>query len=82
MKQREEVIKELQKQIHLKNIANQKLSKALKEMLVVVSERRHIHEATGKSYSESCLAIHVNFVLDRNPPTGYISCFLWKHTHP
>ncbi|XP_066477233.1 cilia- and flagella-associated protein 43 [Tiliqua scincoides] len=46
LKQREDVIKELQKQISLKNVANQKLSKELQEMLVVVSERRHIHEAT------------------------------------
>ncbi|XP_062989315.1 cilia- and flagella-associated protein 43 [Elgaria multicarinata webbii] len=46
MQQRQKVIKELEKQISLKDLANQKLSKELQEMLVTVSERRHIHEAT------------------------------------
>ncbi|XP_026560498.1 cilia- and flagella-associated protein 43 [Pseudonaja textilis] len=46
IEQKEKVIKELEKQIHLKDVANQKFSKKLQEMLVVVSERRHIYEAT------------------------------------
>uniref|UniRef100_A0A8C6XW02 Cilia- and flagella-associated protein 43 n=1 Tax=Naja naja TaxID=35670 RepID=A0A8C6XW02_NAJNA len=46
IEQKEKVIKELEKQIYLKEIANQKFSKKLQEMLVIVSERRHIYEAT------------------------------------
>ncbi|XP_061492058.1 cilia- and flagella-associated protein 43 [Rhineura floridana] len=46
VQQCEKVIRELEKQISLKDLANQKLSKELQEMLVTVSERRHIHEAT------------------------------------
>ncbi|XP_026523209.1 cilia- and flagella-associated protein 43 [Notechis scutatus] len=46
IEQKEKVIKELEKQIHLKEVANQKFSKKLQEMLVIVSERRHIYEAT------------------------------------
>ncbi|KAM6443389.1 cilia- and flagella-associated protein 43 [Liasis olivaceus] len=46
IQQKEKVIKDLEKQIHLKQAANQKLSKELQEMLVTVSERRHIYEAT------------------------------------
>ncbi|XP_060538905.1 cilia- and flagella-associated protein 43 isoform X1 [Pantherophis guttatus] len=46
IEQKEKIIKELEKQIHLKEVSNQKFSKKLQEMLVIVSERRHIYEAT------------------------------------
>ncbi|XP_070608857.1 cilia- and flagella-associated protein 43 isoform X2 [Erythrolamprus reginae] len=46
IEQKENVIKELEKQINLKEVSNQKLSRKLQEMLVIVSERRHIYEAT------------------------------------
>ncbi|XP_015275585.1 PREDICTED: cilia- and flagella-associated protein 43 [Gekko japonicus] len=43
---REKLIMELGKQIDQKKIANHKLSKEIREMLVSVSERRHIFEAS------------------------------------
>ncbi|XP_053245250.1 cilia- and flagella-associated protein 43 [Podarcis raffonei] len=46
VQQCETVMKELEKQISVKDVANRKLSKELQEMLVIVSERRHINEAT------------------------------------
>uniref|UniRef100_A0A670I0J7 Cilia- and flagella-associated protein 43 n=1 Tax=Podarcis muralis TaxID=64176 RepID=A0A670I0J7_PODMU len=50
VQQCETVMKELEKQISVKDVANRKLSKELQEMLVIVSERRHINEATGESH--------------------------------
>nr|XP_034989894.1 cilia- and flagella-associated protein 43 isoform X1 [Zootoca vivipara] len=46
VQQCETVMKELERLISVKDIANRKLSKELQEMLVTVSERRHINEAT------------------------------------
>uniref|UniRef100_A0ABM5G1Z5 Cilia- and flagella-associated protein 43 n=1 Tax=Pogona vitticeps TaxID=103695 RepID=A0ABM5G1Z5_9SAUR len=57
IEQREKVIKELEKHIGLKDLANNKLSKELQEMLVTVSERQHINEATGELHckTQRCL---------------------------
>lgn len=49
VKNRQKRIKELEKCISLKERANYELSLELKEMLVSVSERRHIFEAAGES---------------------------------
>ena len=49
VKNRQKRIKELEKCISLKEQANYELSLELKEMLVSVSERRHIFEAAGES---------------------------------
>ncbi|KAL8187387.1 UNVERIFIED_CONTAM: hypothetical protein K2H54_047783 [Gekko kuhli] len=46
VQQREKLIMELGKQIDQKKVANHKLSKEIREMLVSVSERRHIFEAS------------------------------------
>nr|XP_056705780.1 cilia- and flagella-associated protein 43 [Euleptes europaea] len=43
---REKLIMELEKQIDQKKVANQKISKEIREMLVSVSERRHIYECS------------------------------------
>ncbi|KAL7990626.1 hypothetical protein Chor_014056 [Crotalus horridus] len=56
IEQKEKIIKELEKQIHLKEVANQKLSKKLQEMLVIVSERRHIYEATDSELLNQTIA--------------------------
>ncbi|XP_075791642.1 cilia- and flagella-associated protein 43 isoform X2 [Pelodiscus sinensis] len=45
MKNRQKIFKDLEKRICLKEQANYKLSQELQEMLVSVSERRHIFEA-------------------------------------
>uniref|UniRef100_A0A8D2IPN9 Cilia- and flagella-associated protein 43 n=1 Tax=Varanus komodoensis TaxID=61221 RepID=A0A8D2IPN9_VARKO len=66
MQQREKVIKELEKQISLKDLANQKLSKELQEMLVAVSERRHIHDATDSELLNQKMAKeHYEDILQR-----------------
>ncbi|XP_060097687.1 cilia- and flagella-associated protein 43 [Heteronotia binoei] len=46
VQQREKLIMELEKQIDQKKAANLKVSKEIREMLVSVSERRHIFEAS------------------------------------
>lgn len=48
-KNRQKRIRELEKCIALKEQANYELSLQLKEMLVSVSERRHISRAAGES---------------------------------
>lgn len=48
MKKHQKRIKELEKCISLKEQANYELSLELKEMLVSVSERRHIYQAAGE----------------------------------
>uniref|UniRef100_G1NDS8 Cilia- and flagella-associated protein 43 n=1 Tax=Meleagris gallopavo TaxID=9103 RepID=G1NDS8_MELGA len=49
MKKHQKRIKELEKCISLKEQANYELSLELKEMLVSVSERRHIYQAAGEN---------------------------------
>uniref|UniRef100_A0A803TEL1 Cilia and flagella associated protein 43 n=1 Tax=Anolis carolinensis TaxID=28377 RepID=A0A803TEL1_ANOCA len=56
VQQRAQVIKELEKHINQKDLANQKLSKELQEMLVTVSERRHIYEATDSDLLKQRIA--------------------------
>nr|XP_060624330.1 cilia- and flagella-associated protein 43 [Anolis sagrei ordinatus] len=56
VQQRAQVIKDLEKHINLKDQANQKLSKELQEMLVTVSERRHIYEATDSDMLKERIA--------------------------
>ncbi|XP_067995516.1 cilia- and flagella-associated protein 43 isoform X1 [Melanerpes formicivorus] len=51
VKRRQKRVKELEKRINLKNQANYELSLELKEMLVSVSERRHISEAADTKYA-------------------------------
>ncbi|XP_054839059.1 cilia- and flagella-associated protein 43 [Eublepharis macularius] len=46
VQKQEKLIMELEKQIDQKKVANQKLSKEIQEMLVSVSERRHIFECS------------------------------------
>ncbi|XP_013915005.1 PREDICTED: cilia- and flagella-associated protein 43 [Thamnophis sirtalis] len=66
IEQKEKIIKELEKQIHLKEVSNQKFSKKLQEMLVIVSERRHIYEATDSELLNQTIAKeHYEDILQR-----------------
>ncbi|XP_053162414.1 cilia- and flagella-associated protein 43 isoform X2 [Hemicordylus capensis] len=66
VEQRSRVIKDLEKQISLKDMANQKLSKELQEMLVSVSEKRHIHEAADtEQLNQKIAKEHYEDILQR-----------------
>uniref|UniRef100_A0A7M4F3D5 Cilia- and flagella-associated protein 43 n=1 Tax=Crocodylus porosus TaxID=8502 RepID=A0A7M4F3D5_CROPO len=62
VKKCQKIIKDLQKRISLKEQANYKLSRELQEMLVSVSERRHIFEAAA---SEKIAKEHYQDIVQR-----------------
>uniref|UniRef100_A0A8C3IIN2 Cilia- and flagella-associated protein 43 n=1 Tax=Chrysemys picta bellii TaxID=8478 RepID=A0A8C3IIN2_CHRPI len=68
VKKYQKVFKDLEKRICLKEQANYKLSQELQEILVSVSERRHIFEAAGESpslVSEKATKEHYQDIVQR-----------------
>ncbi|CAM5157636.1 unnamed protein product [Natator depressus] len=66
VKNRQKVFKDLEKRICLKEQANYKLSQELQEMLVSVSERRHIFEAADTQLvSEKAAKEHYRDIVQR-----------------
>ncbi|XP_073210543.1 cilia- and flagella-associated protein 43 isoform X4 [Lepidochelys kempii] len=66
VKNRQKVFKDLEKRICLKEQANYKLSQELQEMLVSVSERRHIFEAADTQLiSEKAAKDHYRDIVQR-----------------